>query len=73
VGAKTGSAQAPGGSHALFVAFAPFDDPEIAVAVVVENGGQGSRISEVAKRVFDAYFFDTSNQNLSQTENILVQ
>ncbi|MBQ3055624.1 MAG: penicillin-binding protein 2 [Oscillospiraceae bacterium] len=73
VGAKTGSAQAPGGSHALFVAFAPFDDPEIAVAVVVENGGQGSRVTEVAKRVFDAYFFDTSNQNLSQTENILVQ
>lgn len=73
VGAKTGSAQAPGGSHALFVAFAPFDDPEIAVAVVVENGGQGSRIAEVAKRVFDAYFFDTSNQNLTDGENLLVQ
>lgn len=73
VGAKTGSAQAPGGSHALFVAFAPFDDPEIAVAVVVENGGQGSRITEVAKQVFDAYFFDSSNQQLSQQENLLVQ
>jgi penicillin-binding protein 2 len=56
VGAKTGSAQAPGGSHAVFVAFAPYDDPEIAVAVVVENGGQGSRISSVARDVFDAYF-----------------
>lgn len=73
VGAKTGSAQAPGGSHALFVAFAPFDDPEIAVAVVVENGGQGSRVTEVAKQVFDAYFFDSSNQNISQNENDLVQ
>ena len=56
VGAKTGSAQAPGGSHAVFVAFAPYDDPEIAVAVVVENGGQGSRIASVARDVFDAYF-----------------
>lgn len=73
VGAKTGSAQAEGGSHALFVAFAPFDDPEIAVAVVVENGGQGSRVTEVARRVFDAYFFDSSNQILSQQENNLVQ
>lgn len=73
IGAKTGSAQAPGGSHALFIAFAPFDDPEIAVAVVVENGGQGSRVTEVAKQVFDAYFFDKSNQTLTQDENLLVQ
>lgn len=56
VGGKTGSAQAPGGSHALYVAFAPIDDPEVAIAVVVENGGQGSRIPSVAKAVFDAYF-----------------
>lgn len=56
VAGKTGSAQAPGGSHAVYVAFAPIDDPEVAVAVVVENGGQGSRIPGVAKAVFDAYF-----------------
>lgn len=56
VAGKTGSAQAPGGSHAVYVAFAPADDPEVAVAVVVENGGQGSRIPGVAKAVFDAYF-----------------
>lgn len=65
VAAKTGSAQAPGGSHALFVAYAPADDPEIAVAIVVENGGQGSRIASCAKDVFDAYFtsdFDLENR-----------
>ncbi len=56
VGGKTGSAQAPGGSHAVYVAFAPIENPEVAVAVVVENGGQGSRIPQVAKAVFDAYF-----------------
>ena len=43
-GGKTGTAQAPGGrkDHSLFVLFAPFDDPQIAVAVVVENGGFGA-------------------------------
>jgi penicillin-binding protein 2 len=43
--------------HGLFVAFAPADDPRIALAVVVENGGGGSRAAApVARKVFDAYF-----------------
>jgi penicillin-binding protein 2 len=42
--------------HAWFVAFAPFEDPEIAVAVLVENGGGGSEVaSPVARRVLDHY------------------
>lgn len=41
---KTGTAQAPGGmtDHSLFVMFAPFDNPEIAIAVQAENAGQGA-------------------------------
>jgi penicillin-binding protein 2 len=40
---KTGTAENPHGEdHSIFVAFAPKDDPEIAVAVYVENGGYGS-------------------------------
>ena len=43
--------------HALFVAFAPVEDPEIAVAVVVENGGSGSgEAAPVARAVLDRYF-----------------
>lgn len=43
--------------HGLFIAFAPVDHPEIAIAVVVENGGGGSRAAApVARKVFDAYF-----------------
>lgn len=43
--------------HALFVAFAPAKDPEIAVAVVVENGGSGSgEAAPVARAVLDRYF-----------------
>ncbi|GIV62030.1 MAG: penicillin-binding protein 2 [Rhodothermaceae bacterium] len=43
-GGKTGTAQAPGGrkDHSLFIMFAPFDDPRIALAVLVENGGFGA-------------------------------
>jgi penicillin-binding protein 2 len=42
--------------HALFIAFAPADDPRIAVAVVVENGGSGSKAAApVARRVLDHY------------------
>jgi penicillin-binding protein 2 len=43
-GGKTGTAQAPGdrADHSLFIMFAPFDHPKIAVAVLVENGGFGA-------------------------------
>lgn len=43
IAGKTGTAQNPQGpDHALFIAFAPFEDPEIAVAVVIEHGKHGS-------------------------------
>jgi penicillin-binding protein 2 len=43
--------------NGLFVAYAPFDNPEIAIAVVVENNGGGSRTAApVARQVLDAYF-----------------
>ena len=42
--------------HALFIAFAPLEDPRIAVAVIVENGSSGSRVAApMARAVMDAY------------------
>ena len=42
--------------HALFIAFAPFDDPQIAVSVIVENGSSGSRIAApIARAIMDQY------------------
>jgi penicillin-binding protein 2 len=49
--------------HGLFIAFAPLDEPRIAVAVVVENGGGGARAAApVARQVLDAWLApDTTN------------
>jgi penicillin-binding protein 2 len=42
--------------HALFVAFAPLQDPRIAVAVIVENGSSGSRVAApIARQIMDEY------------------
>ena len=42
--------------HALFIAYAPADDPQIAVAVVVENGGHGGSVAApIARAIMDAY------------------
>lgn len=57
IGGKTGTAQVGNGSNnALFVAYAPFDDPEIAISVVLEHGIRGTNAASVAKEVFDLYF-----------------
>ena len=50
VGAKTGSAQvsAETESNAVFVCFAPYDDPQIAISLVVEKGGSGSTLASIA-------------------------
>lgn len=47
--------------HALFIAFAPLEDPQIAVAVIVENGESGSRTAApIARMVIDTYLEDKS-------------
>ena len=49
--------------HALFIAFAPADDPKIAVAVVVENGGHGGSVAApIAGQVIKQYLND-NNEN----------
>ena len=42
--------------HALFISFAPYDNPRIAVAVIVENGSSGSRVAApIARAIMDKY------------------
>ncbi|MFC1715171.1 penicillin-binding protein 2 [Candidatus Poribacteria bacterium] len=56
---KTGTVQNPhGDDHAWFIGFAPFDRPEIAVAIIVENAGRGSEIAApMAGQIFKRYFY----------------
>ena len=57
VGGKTGSAEAPNNQvHAWFVGFAPFENPEIAIVVMVENGGHGNYTAEVVRDIMAEYF-----------------
>ena len=58
VGGKTGTAQVGGNKidNALFVCAAPYDNPEIVISVVIENGAGGSYSSLSAARVLEAYY-----------------
>ena len=55
--AKTGTAQNPHGKdHSVFVAFAPKENPKIAIAVVVENGGWGAQwAAPIASLMIEKY------------------
>ena len=54
--------------HALFIAFAPFDDPQIAVGLIVENGEHGSSAAApIARSVIDAYL--QTNSKISSIPN----
>ncbi len=66
VGGKTGSAEAPNNQvHAWFVGFAPFDNPEIAIVVMVENGGHGNYTAEVVRDIMQEYF-GMNTQNVEE-------
>ena len=56
VGGKTGSAEAGNKVNAWFAGFAPFDDPEIAVVVFIENGGHGNYSGEAVRDIMAQYF-----------------
>jgi len=70
VGGKTGSAEAGKNVNAWFVGFAPFEDPEIVVVVMVENGGHGNYTAEVTKEIMEEYFGMNSIQ-VNESVNVI--
>ena len=73
-GAKTGSAQTSNETdNGVFVCFAPFDDPQIAVAVTVERGGTGTAMANVAVDIINAYFSQSAGSNAVVGEGTLLQ
>ena len=72
-GAKTGTASVPQGTaNGIFVSFAPAEDAEIAVCVVVEHGAHGNYVGSVARDIFDAYFADVTVADAVTPENTIL-
>ena len=78
---KTGTSQVkritPGGgvmecTNGFFITFAPFDDPELAIAIVAENALSGSRTSQAAVEVYNYYFGQRTTVNAAQVDNVLI-
>lgn len=75
VGAKTGTAQVgqvDSESNAVLVCFAPYDDPEIAISVVVEHGGSGTDLAGIAAEILSYYFSTGTTMESVDGENQLL-
>ncbi len=67
---KTGSSQVNGGSaNGVFVSYAPYDNPQIAVSIVIENAGSGSSTAPIAKAIYSEYF----RLNPKETKDMIVK
>ena len=73
-GAKTGTAQLGGDitNNGCFVCFAPYDEPEIAVALVIEQGNAGAQLASTAVSVINAYFTPDEAETVVTGENQLL-
>ncbi len=59
-------------NNGFFISFAPYENPEIAVAVVAENAKTGSGTSQVAAKIYNYYFGQKGKVDISQTPNSLI-
>ena len=65
IGGKTGTAENSGSDHANFICFAPYDDPEIAIAVMIEHGAKSYIATDVAEKILRAYFYGDGLEDIS--------
>lgn len=72
VAAKSGSAQTGRHTNGLYIAYAPYDNPKIAVAVVVEKAGGGGDAAPVARKVIEKYFANETEYDGFYEGNILI-
>ncbi len=62
IGGKTGTAQVEGkADHSTFIVFAPYDNPEIAISVVLEHGASSYASGNLVRQILDSYFFSSEN------------
>ncbi len=69
IAAKTGTAENSGSDHTTFICYAPYDKPEIAIAVVLEHGAKGKYSMSVAKDIMDEYFKIDRNSTDTDTSS----
>ena len=71
IAAKTGTVQSDNAAMTtgVFVCYAPATNPEIAIAVVVEKGGSGSGLTQVARDIITEYFSASSVSETLGIEN----
>lgn len=74
IAGKTGTAEAGKGydSHAWFVAFAPYDKPEIAVAVLIFQGGHGNYPAPVARAIIEGYLAPEEPEDYVYSDNDII-
>lgn len=74
VAAKTGTAQKGKLlNDSIFICYAPFEDPEIAIAIVVEEGSAGSNGAPIAREILEAYFSIQTATDVTETEGKLLK
>lgn len=74
VAAKTGTAQTGSGSNnGCFICYAPYDDPQIAIAIVVEHAGAGASIAPIAREILDQYFASQETSNVPDEEKTVLK
>lgn len=75
VAAKSGTSQLGEAlsPNSIFMCYAPYDDPEIAIAIVIERGASGAKAVNIAKDILDAYFSLSNPSNSAESENTLLQ
>ncbi len=62
IGGKTGTSQTNSGAdHSTYIVFAPFDNPEIAISVVLEHGAASYTSGLLVRQILDAYFFSAES------------
>ncbi len=72
IGGKTGTAQTTGPDNSVLILFAPYEDPEIAVSIVVEHGEKSYSTGPVAKAIIDEYFFGSAEAERDEAPNELL-
>ena len=70
VAGKSGTAQVTGTEqdNGVFISYAPYDDPQIAVCVVIEGGDSGNNVAPVVRDIYNAYFYSRSGSDTTSDD-----